>query len=276
MSQDAGNGISRRQAATQSIVHLLPALPPSDPVQIGQFSDSVNWWLPPQPASAAAKTPLPPPDALPHGPTNLESALNQIADQSDADLPTQLLLISDCDARIDHPADLQDHLRQKQIHLSVLAIDRGGALNIIRKISSNTDGHVIEQIDPSLWANSIRNLSRAALPPPLFHDPVTVLYEHEDQSFTSDIASDWNRTWLKSEAQLWAATSHADQSIPMAAYWPVGDGRVAAFAFQPDPARFQSFIQLIAQKPRDPRFSVRGTSPVEFTSSSTPPIREFF
>ena len=159
MSQDSGNGVSRWQAATQAIIHLLPALPPADPVLIGQFSDSVKWWLPPQPAASAAKIPLPPPEAFPHGPTNLESALNQIADQSDAALPTQLLLVSDCDARIDHPADLQHRLRQKQIHLQVLAINRGSALDIIRAISANTDGQVVEQIDAAQWAASMQNLS---------------------------------------------------------------------------------------------------------------------
>jgi hypothetical protein len=256
MSQDVGAGISRWQAATQAIIHLLPALPPGDPVQIGQFSDSVKWWLPSQPASTAAKATLPPPDAFPHGPTNLESALIQIAGQSDAALPTQLLLISDCDAQIDRPAELQDDLRQKQIRLQVLAIDRGSALDIIRQISSSTGGRVVEQLNPTQWTASVRALYSATLPPLFSYDPVSVLYEHEDQSFATDIAADWNRTWIKSDADLWASTSHADQSIPMAAEWPVGAGHVAALAFQPDPARLQSLAQLIAQKPRDPRFSV--------------------
>jgi len=59
MSQELGSGVSRWQAATGAMVKLLPALPPSDPVQIGQFSDAVRWWLGPGTVADAAKAPLP-------------------------------------------------------------------------------------------------------------------------------------------------------------------------------------------------------------------------
>ena len=253
MSQDAGEGRSRWQAATQAIIHLLPALPPADVVQIGQFSDSVRWWLPPQAAASAAKAALPPADAFPHGPTNLESALNQIAEQTDWALPTQLLLVSDCDARIENPAQLQDHLREKKIHLHVLAIDRGSALGIIRKISAGTGGSVIEQFDPGEWTNSIQNLSRAALPQLLSHESVEVVFENAANSLSDVTASPWNRTWLKPDATTCARVG----KIPMAGYWRVGGGCVATTAFQPDSREIESFANLIAQKPRDPKFSVR-------------------
>jgi hypothetical protein len=253
MSQDAGDGRSRWQAATEAIIHLTPALPPNDLIEIGQFSDSVRWWLPPQSAASAAKAALPPPDAFPHGPTNLESALNQIADQSDAALPTQLLLVSDCDARIDDPDRLQDHLHQKKIHLHVLAIDRGSALEIIRKISDSTGGRVIEQFDPIQWTNSVHNLSRAAQPQLLLRKPVKVIFEHAANSLSNVTTSLWNRTWLKPDATPWARAG----KVPMAAYWHVGSGCVAALAFGPDRSRMESIASLIAQKPRDPRFSVR-------------------
>jgi VWA domain-containing protein len=253
MSQDAGDGRSRWQAATQAIIHLLPALPPADVVQIGQFSDSVRWWLPAQSAASAAKMPLPPVNAFPHGPTNLESALNQIAEQTDSALPTQLLLVSDCDAEIGDPAGLQDRLLRKKIHLHVLAIDRGSALEIIRKISAGTGGGVIEQFDAGRWINSIENLSRAALPPLLLREAVEVVFENTANSLSNVTASVWNRTWLKPDATPYARAG----KIPMAGYWHVGSGSVAATAFEPDLREIESFANLIAQKPRDPRFSVR-------------------
>jgi hypothetical protein len=253
MSQVVGEGRSRWQAATQAIIHLLPTLPPADVVQIGQFSDSVRWWLPTQSAASAAKTPLPPADAFPHGPTNLESALNQIAEQTDSALPTQLLLVSDCDAEIGDPAGLEDRLLRKKIHLHVLAIDRGSALGIIRKISASTGGSVIEQFDAGRWANSIQNLSRAALPPLLLREPVEVEFENAANSLSNVAISLWNRIWLKPDATAYASAS----KIPMAGYWHVGSGCVAATAFQPDSQKIESLANLIAQKPRDPRFSVR-------------------
>ncbi|MGD0540613.1 MAG: VWA domain-containing protein, partial [Tepidisphaeraceae bacterium] len=94
MGQDAGDGISRWQAAVQAVVHLLPSLPPADPVQIGQFSDVVRWWCEHTTAAEAARTTLPPADAFPHGPTNLESVLFQIAHDAGGTLPTELLLVS--------------------------------------------------------------------------------------------------------------------------------------------------------------------------------------
>ncbi len=106
MGMDAGGGISRWQIAAQAVVRLLPALPPIDPVQIGQFSDVVRWWLSGMSAGEAAHAPLPPPDAFPHGPTNLESALSRIAGDADGTLPTELLLLSDCDTSFEHPGEL--------------------------------------------------------------------------------------------------------------------------------------------------------------------------
>jgi hypothetical protein len=253
MAQDAGGGLSRWRMATQAIVRLLPALPPADLVQIGQFSDSVRWWITSQSAASAAKMSLPPFDAFPHGPTNLESALNQIAEQTDSELPTQLLLVSDCDARIDNPAALQDHLREKKIHLHVLAIDHGSALEIIRNISDGTGGSVIEQFDPGQWTKSIHDLSHAAQPSLLLREPVNVVFENAAKSVSGVAASLWNRTWLKPDATSFA---RADKT-PMAGYWRVGSGCVAAMAFQADLPRIESLASLIAQKPHDSRFSVR-------------------
>lgn len=49
----------------------------------------------------------------------------------------------------------------------------------------------------------------------------------------------------------------ANVKIPMVADWHVGGGRVAAIACQPDTQGIEFFAAFIAQKPRDPRFSVR-------------------
>ena len=45
---------------------------------------------------------LPPADAGPHGPTNLEETLLDIAQNSEGDLPKQLLLLTDADAEPAH------------------------------------------------------------------------------------------------------------------------------------------------------------------------------
>jgi hypothetical protein len=246
------------------MVKLLPALPPSDPVQIGQFSDAVKWWLGPGTAADAAKIPLPPQGLFPHGPTNLESALTQIAQQAegkasaaDANLPSELLLLSDCDAQVDHPEELANLLSKKHVRLSVLAIARGSGLETIRRISADSGGTVAEEFDPRKWARSMRILSQAALPPALGRRPANVLFENGAKSLGKTTVAVWNRSWLKPDAERWAAALGRNAEVPMAGYWRVGSGCVAATAFQPDGREVESLASLIAEKPRDPRFSVQ-------------------
>jgi len=285
MAQEIGGGVSRWQAATRAMVNLLPALPPSDPVQIGQFSDAVNWWLGPGTVADAAKAALPPQGLFPHGPTNLESALTQIADQAegkasvaegkasvaegkasvaegkasaaDANLPSELLLLSDCDAQVDHPEELANLLSKKHVRLYVLAIARGSGLKTIRRISADSGGTVFEEFDPRKWARSMRILSQAALPPAIAHQPVNVFFENGAKSLGKTTVAVWNRSWLKPDAQRWAAALGGNGEVPMAGYWRVGSGCVAATAFHPNDREIDSLASLIAEKPRDPRFSVQ-------------------
>jgi hypothetical protein len=264
MSQEIGGGVSRWQAATEAMVKLLPALPPSDPVQIGQFSDAVRWWLGPGTVADAAKAPLPPAGLFPHGPTNLESALEQIAGQAegkasaaDANLPSALLLLSDCDAQFDHPHELAGLLSKKHVRLYVLAIARGSGLETIRRISAESGGAVAEELDPRDWARSMRILSQAALPPAIEREPATVVFENGAKSLGKTTVAVWNRSWLKPDAERWAAAFGAEAEVPMAGCWRVGSGCVTATAFQPEDREIDSLASLIAEKPRDPRFSVQ-------------------
>lgn len=256
MSQDAGGGISRWQTAARAVIHLLPNLPSADPVEIGQFSDTVRWWLQASTAAEAARTPLPPADAFAHGPTNLELALNQIAGDTNGKLPTELLLLSDCDATLDHRKELADLLVRKRIRLDVLAIGHGSALENIRAICATTGGHVVESFDPRQWSRSMAKLSQAALAPRIVREPVTVVFENEAKSLGSETAAVWNRTWLKPQAEQWASAMRNHTEVPMAGYWRVGSGCVAAVAWELDQSRVELLAERIAQKPRDPRFSV--------------------
>jgi len=240
-------------ASTTAISRLLPTLPPMDPVQIGQFSDAVRWWTSGKTAAETGAMNLPPPDAMPHGPTNLEPALSQIADQTEASLPTNLMLISDCDARIDNPAALGSAMRQKNIRLFVLAIGSGSGLDAITQIASATGGRVVQDFDPKNWTDSTKNLARAAEPDSLMQSPIKAEFLGPAAGIPISEISIWNRVWLKPDAQLWAKSDAGDA---LAANWPVGRGSVTAAAFSPDSATIQSLVALVAQKPRDPRLSI--------------------
>jgi hypothetical protein len=256
MGQDAGGGISRWQIAARAVVRLLPELPPMDPVRIGQFSDVVRWWSAGKTVAETSRTPLPPADAFPHGPTDLESALNQIGRDTEGTLPTELLVVSDCDTTFEHPDELSEILAREKIRLDVLAIGSGSGLGIIRRICAATGGNVVEQFDPREWAKSIVRLSQAALPPRVVREPVGVIFENEVKFLTRENVAIWDRTWLKPDAQRWASTMHNSTLLPMAGYWRVGSGCVAAVAYEADHSRVEALAGRIAAKPRDPRFSV--------------------
>jgi hypothetical protein len=260
MGQEAGGGVSRWQIAARAMLQLLPGLPPADLVRVGQFSDVVRWWSGEMAAAEAARTPLPPADAFPHGPTNLESVLNTIARDADESLPTELLVLSDCDTTFEHPKETGELLVEKKIRLEVLAIGRGTGLEIVRQICAVTGGDVLVQFNAREWARSIEKLSRAALPGLVSHERVEAVFENELKSLPGVDVEAWNRVWLKPQAERWASAKENGIELPLAGFWRVGSGSVAAAAFDLDKSRAVAIADRIAVKPRDPRFSVRWES----------------
>jgi hypothetical protein len=239
------------QAASSAVVQLLPRLPPQDPVDVGQFSADVRWWSSGRTAGQTAQLSLPPADAHAGGPTNLEPALTAIAAATPSAIPTQLLLLSDCDVQIDQPQKLTDLLKAAQIHLQVLALGHGSGLEVMTRIAHATGGSVLEQLDPQQWVDSIRQLMQTALPPRWEKSPTTVQFMNEAASLGQLVPPAWNRTWIKQDAQPWAKSP----SDSMAAFWHVGSGSVAAVAFAPPGEVGAALARIIAQPPRDPRFS---------------------
>lgn len=249
-SSGSMNGVNW-QSATAAAVRLLPQLPPRDPVDIGQFAANIRWWSAGRTASETAQLSLPPADAIASGPTNLEPALSSIATAAPGGMPTQLLLLSDCDADISQPKKLTDMLTAKQIHLQVLALGQGSGLEIIRRIARATGGNVVEQLDPAKWVDSIHQLMRTAMPNRWQTNPLAVQFVNEAASLGQRTVPAWNRTWLKQDATPWAQSD----SNSLAASWRVGSGTVAAVAFSPGEQIADALARLIAQPPRDPRFT---------------------
>jgi hypothetical protein len=255
MAQTTSTGATRWQSATDAIVRILPTLPPADLVQVGQFSDTLHWWIDPQPAADAAKLPLPPAGDFPHGPTNLESSLQSIASQTEASYPTNLLLLSDCDAEFTYAPQLAIRLQEKNIHVYALAIGHGSAIDTVRQIAASTGGNIVEQLDPHNWTNSLRQLCQAALPPSFVKHSIGVLFLESLKSLSPEMAPYWNHVWVKPDADLWASTLSAPTS-PAGAFWHVGSGCVLSLAFETDATNIDFITNTIAAKPRDPRFSI--------------------
>src|SRR5205085_9787776 len=124
----------------------------------------LKWWTSGRSVRQTIGASLPPSDVFPHGPTNLEFALRELARMSDSTMPTRLLLLTDADAQIDNSTALADALKQKKISVYLLAIGNGSGLSALQTIVQATGGSLISQTDPRQWSATAQELLRAASP----------------------------------------------------------------------------------------------------------------
>jgi len=232
--------------AAGAIVSVVPRLPPRDPVFIGQFAESLRWWSAGKSAAETALLDLPPSDALPHGPTNLEAVLNAIVRDASGSMESQLLLVTDADVTFEHPDAVTAGLKARKIHLHLLAIAPGRGLGVLSEMAAATGGSVSTQLEPARWAATIQELLASALPARWNMTPRAVHFIGRAASLGTIIATRWNRTWLAPNA---APLNRGD--IPMAAARQFGLGEVVAAAFYAP-----ELGPIFAQPPRDPRFKI--------------------
>ncbi|HWE02034.1 MAG TPA: vWA domain-containing protein [Tepidisphaeraceae bacterium] len=250
------DGFSLWHRAADAIVKLIARLPPDDVLSVGSFSDSLAWWSTGKSVRQTAAMQLPPPGVGPHGPTNLEETLLEIARTSDADLPKQLLLLTDADARINDPVGLEAALKAKKIRLHLLAIADGSAVPILRPIIRDTGGTLVKQFDPAKWTQAVQTLMRAGAPKLLVVAPLPLHYAADLSTLPARDPAPWNRTWLKQSAALLAAGNDAGKQVAAGAGWNVGEGRVFAFGFDPGAEAAEVIASAAARPPRDPRYRV--------------------
>lgn len=247
-------GGTRWDLARQSLLSLLPKLPPDDLVSIGSFAEKLTWWSESRPAKETGTGTV---SISPNGPTNLENALNQIALTADSSLEKNLLILSDADTTIEHPDELLAALKQKKIHLSLLVIGPGGkALPVLRQLSGATSGQVLVELSPEKWTQSAQKLLSMVAPDHLQRQPMTIDFEGDLSKLPAAQVDLFNRTWLKPSATLLAQGKTTEGVIPLAARWQVGQGQVLCAAFSPTAAQASQMAHLIQHPPRDPRFQV--------------------
>jgi hypothetical protein len=256
MAELAAADQSRWSLAAAALVALLPELPPDDLVSVGSFAEKLDWWSQGKPAKQTAQMPLPPANAFPHGPTNLEPVLRHIAGAA-GQLPSELFLVSDADVKIDDPAALTALLRRNNVHLHVLAIGDGGGLATLRAIAAATGGSVVQQLDPRRWTLSAQQLYRAAAQTPVEHEQLAVQFEDPLDWLGSRTVSTWKHAWMKEGAAELAFAQQDERHLPLAARWQVGEGSVAALVFDAEPEEITATANLIQRPPRDPHFRVR-------------------
>lgn len=248
-------GSSRWGYAIDAIARLIPHLPPEDLIGVAGFSDDVKWWISGKPVKDAARLSLPPADVFPHGPTNLEPALENVAAAATSPLPKQLLLLTDTDAPLTHPQHIAGMLKSHNIQLHVLALGEGQALQALRSISAATGGTFTTQLDPKKWADVTRKLMQAAAPDAIVRKPVQVVFSDRSLALPPRRVELWNRTWLKTGATALADASFDGERLTMAAKWNVGDGAVLAAAFSCSPTEADALLRS-SRPPRDPHYRI--------------------
>jgi hypothetical protein len=253
---EAVPGGTKWQSATGAIAQLLPHLPPEDVASIGGFAESLQWWVEAKPVREAIKRPIPPPTSYPHGPTNLQPALEAIARFVNGKMPVQLLVLSDFETQITGAPQLAELLKSKSIHLHLLAIGEGTALPALRQIAAATGGSVLAQLDPSRWPAAVRELARAAGNSEIQRTPVSVRFDGLADGIAPQSIAVWDRTWMKAGSSKLAEARSGSEPVPMVALWNAGEGRALAAAFAPSPAAIERLVGLVARPPRDPRFHV--------------------
>jgi hypothetical protein len=256
MAEPAGE-TTRWEMVRRAAISLLGQLPPEDPASLGSFAQAVRWWSAGRSARETAALPLPPPDVRPHGPTNLELALQSIIAGADGGMPRQLLILSDADADIEDVPGLAQGLLGRQIRLHLLdTYGKGRGLPALRQLAARSGGQVVQEIDPGKWVEAARRLAGQAADDQLKREPAAVTFTGELPPLPSRPVAPWNRVWLKDRATGLAQTTHQDQRISLAGRWQQGLGRVAAVGFAPTAQEIEALAQLVEQQPADPRLVI--------------------
>jgi hypothetical protein len=229
-----------------ALTRLLPQLPAADGVSIGSFAQSLSWWSTGKSAAETSRLRFPPANVGPRGPTNLAATLDQIADQTDGSVLAELLLMTDADAELPHPAELAAAMKARKIHLHLLALGQGSALEALRSVADATGGSVLVELNPQQWISSANLLLRSAMPDHYQHREIT------PTPAPPASISQWNQTWLKTDATAIQTSPEA----PIVARWRRGLGQVTAIAYPADQAQIERFAEQIQQPPGDPRFAV--------------------
>ena len=253
MAAPAG-GASRFQAAADAVARVVPHLPPDDPVSVGSFARDLRWWS--RGRAAREMTGIAPPaDLAPHGPTNLQEALESVVAGGDGSAPTEVLVLSDADAKLDASA-LSDSMRSKRMRAHLLATADVGADNAVRRLVETTGGAVVTQADPQRWAASLRDLLRAASPARLRDEPLLVRFVGPLSSIGSRTVQRSNQVWPRERITPLATVAADEGSTTLAAMWNLGAGRAAAVAFVPSIDEVEAIAARVASPPRDPRFVI--------------------
>ncbi|MBV8782204.1 MAG: hypothetical protein JO353_12480, partial [Phycisphaerae bacterium] len=235
----------RLRQAVDAAIRLIPNLPPSDSVRIGDFSDNLHWWADETAASNAAAFAAPLLEA--HGPTNLQHALIGVVNESTT--PTEVLLLSDADVTLNQPDQLAKKFTGQRTRVDLLALTDRPPNETVAQLVQNTGGKIVESADPRRWSDDLRNMAVGIDAIPQHHQLMEVRYLPA-AGLNNRTVNEWNSTWPKSGAIV------LTENDPRTARWMYGTGAVGAISFSPTLEELAAFRRWLAIPAREPDFSV--------------------
>ena len=249
---------TRWQAATMALRSVLPSLPPEDLASLGSFAKDVKWWAQSRSARELVSMSFPPREIVPTGPTNIAQALAQLNSTGAAagSGRTEIVLITDADAKIDDPAALATAMQQAKARLHLLSLQEAPADNPVRRIVERTGGIFLNESNSTQWARALRQLLRAAAPDRIVRQAVTPVFTEDLATLSSSAVAPWIRTWTKHDAREIATTRWNSETAPLIAKWNFGPGKVIAAVYRPEFSLTQKLTELAESPPRDPRFKI--------------------
>jgi hypothetical protein len=258
-------GPSRWRWAAGALQSALAVVPAADRVDVGGFSDRPRWWSRDRSAKETRAMQLPPTNAHPRGPTNLQQSLTEIVDSPGVTNPSpgELLVLTDTEARLANIPELINQMRQRRMRLWVLATGQGDAFAALKQSAAQTGGAVLEESQLEQWSPALRRLANQARGATARHDPVRIRFDGALAGVRGREVAAWQEMWLKRDATgLGFGPDRPDglQSGILAASWHVGSGQVAAAAFTPAAAEARAMAQLVAARPSDPRIKATWTT----------------
>ena len=139
-----------------------------------------------------------------------------------------LILITDGSVPKLSPQPWKRLIESTHSHMVVIAAHQSRA---IRRFIRSSRVHLIQTADEQQWRILLRRAARHALQGSMNTTPLHWTTFHAAGSPLSSTTRQWIRTYLRHRAIALAGNRH--RNIPLAAYWHVGLGKVAAMACDP-------------------------------------------
>lgn len=154
-----------------------------------------------------------------------------------------LILLTDGGIPKMSPLPWQQLLKAHSAHMVIIA---GRESRAIRAFVRSSDVKLLLSKSKLRWHALIRNAAMRSQLSPLMHSPLHWLTTPTAGSMIKGVIHEWVHTLIRRRAILLAASR--GKHIPLAAYWRVGLGKVAAVAFSGASAADTALLRLVIHR----------------------------